>query len=312
MGGSGGGGSSGKVDYPTYMKTIHVNMMTGAADEGSVTGLFGASNNLLAKIAAAEVTSPFTGEDAYDPDGDITAFLAALSTYQAAVVGFSELWSGYATDVVAEVDANIIEDATLSAATSAHGAKLDDRLTTDVLPRFQTGMRDMNSVVSSSFVIGQAVLEGFNTREVADFDAKIRLNSYGQRVQVIAEGIKDAIGLAQSRVQYEDAVVKTTVETYRIKAVLKKEELAEHLDIIKKDYTWGIDLFQHGSNALGSISGSAINAGGGGPSTFQSALGGAMSGAAAGAAIGYMGGPWGVTAGAVGGALVGGLGGLLS
>lgn len=56
MGGSGGGGGSGKVDYPGYMKTWHEDVL------GSYTG-----KSISTAIDEAHGSSPFATATAYDP-----------------------------------------------------------------------------------------------------------------------------------------------------------------------------------------------------------------------------------------------------
>ncbi len=296
--GGGGGSTSGTVDYPAYMKTVHGEWLD---NFGADT--IGAGQSITHLIAAGVSNSPFSGEIAYAPDTDIAFFTNALADFETAVDGVDELtlWDVYANNVKATVDTDIIDETTIAAATTAHETILADKLTTEILPRFETGMRDMNAVMSSSFVIGKAVIEGFNSRSVADFDAKIRLQSYSQRNQLIQAGISDTMSLLSTRLSFRDSVAKASVETYRIKAVLKKEEIIEQLDIDSKDYKWGLELYQFGGNILSSISGSAVSTMRG-PSTAQSVLGGAMGGAAAGYQVG---GGKGAAIGAIGGGILG-------
>lgn len=304
-GGGGGGGTSGKVDYPDYMKIMHTNLLTGASVVDTANTPFDPTTNLFTAIDNAVATSPYSGEDAYDPDADITTFLAALAVFSGDVTSFDPTWGTYSALVETAVDL-IIDDTEVDAVTQAHADILDDRLTTDVLPRFQTGMRDINAVISSSFVIGQSILEAFNTREVANFDAKLRLQNYGAKLQMVSAGVKDSIMLQQLSLQFSESVFRNTAESYRIKVVMKKEELDEHLDILDNDYRWGLELYQYGSNAIGSMAGSAVGAGKT-PTKFATVLGGALSGAATGATMSG-GNP--IAAGA--GAIIGGIGGLLS
>lgn len=277
--GGGGGGTSGAVDFPAYMKTIHGDWLNRSAAVSLASG-----ESVVELIKAGLTASPYDGEVAYNPDTNITAFIAELASFKSAADGVAPTtdWVSYATAVRAEIDANVVSNTTLTAATNAHAAILNSRLTTDVLPRFQVGMRDINAVISSSFVVGQAVLEAYNTREVADFDAKIRIAAYGQRLQMISQGTKDAIQLLQLRLSFKDSVAKTTIEAYRIKTVMKNEQLEEQLDIDDKAYKWGLELFQFGSNVLSSISGSAVSTQKA-PSKTNSAIGGALSMAASGA-----------------------------
>lgn len=306
-GGGGGGSSSGAVDFPEYLKLTHTNMLTGNTDLSTILLHFDGNDNLFQNIENGVAVSPYQGEIAYDPDSDITNFLAELADYSTAVDAVDELidWISIITNVRNEIDANVIDNTSIDEASDAHGKMLDDRLVSEVLPRFETGMRDINAVISSSFVIGKSILEAFNTREVADFDKKLRVQSYGQRNQLIMQGVTDSINILNSKLNFRDALTRSSVESYRVKAVLKKEELEEQLDMEDKEFRWPLELFQYGANALGSISGSAVSPHKG-PTKMQSTLGGAMSGAAAGASVSG-GNPWVSGAGAV----IGGIGGLL-
>ncbi len=291
-GGSGGGGSSsGKVDYPAYMKEAHGDWLDrdGAAD-------IEVGHSITELINAGIDNSPYSGEVAYDPDEDITAFLAALVEFDTEVDSITTTWvsllSTITIDATTQIDTAVV----------AHAALLDDRLTTEVLPRFQAGMRDINAVISSTFVLGQSTIEAFNTREVADFSAKARL----QNLALKSGERADTLSLLQLKLQYRDSVTKAIIEARRIKVVMKKEELEEQLSIDEKEYKWPCELYQYGSNVLSSISGSAISVG----DKIQkgSALGGALSGAAAGAMIGSSTGvPGGTLVGAGIGAVLGGI-----
>jgi len=295
----GGGGASGTVDFPEYMKLVHHDWLN---NEG--TDVIGASHSVTAIIEAGIAASPFAGEVAYDPDADIALFIAELGRFSTAVDSIDELtfWDQYALLMKATVDDNIIDETSMLAATTAHSDMLDDRLTTEVLPRFEQGMRDINAVISSSFVIGKAILEGFNTRDVADFDAKLRLQAYSQRNQMIASGVSDMMRMLSARLSFRDSIAKATAEMYRVKAVLKKEELTEQLDIDQHDYKWSLDLYQAGGNVLAAISGASVSTQQG-PTTAQSVMGGAINGAALGKSMSDT--PRGTVIGAIGGALAG-------
>ena len=54
------------------------------------------------------------------------------------------------------------------------GSLIDDEIETTSLPRLQTGMRDMNAVMSSSFVVGKSLIEDTRTKMVAKFSADLK------------------------------------------------------------------------------------------------------------------------------------------
>lgn len=286
-GGGGGGGSSGAVDFPAYMKTVHGEWL-----DNTGADTIEANQSVTALIKAGIGASPYTGETAYNPDTSITAFITRIDNYETLIDALDEttLWNSYITNAI-----NATTETVIDTSVAAHAAILSDRLTTEILPRFQTGMRDINAVISSSFVLGQAIIEGFNERSVADYDGKLR-------VTLLTEALKDQITLLNLKLQYNDAVAKTVVEANRIKVVMKKEQTDEQLEIDSNDYKWELELYQYGANILSSISGSAISTQKS-PSKGMSSLGGALSGAAAGAVSGN---PFGV----IGGAVIGGIGGL--
>lgn len=264
--GGGGGGSSGKVDFPEYMKNAHMEWISRAVTNPAGTYLV-EGDSVTELILAGLHNSPYSGEVAYDPDDDISAFLAALVDFDSEIDDIVTTW------VTTLATARSESSTVVTDATTAHAALLDDRLTTEVLPRFQAGMRDVNAVISSSFVLGQAVLEAFNTRDVAEFSARLRL-------QKEADGLE----LVRMKMSFKDSITKTIVEARRIKAVLKKEELDEQIALDEKEYRWPLELYQHGANMLSSISGSAVSV----PDKVQrpSTLGGVLSGAASGAMLG--------------------------
>ena len=161
MGSSGGGGGgSGVVDYPAYMKTFH----EGALGSGAMGG-----DNLTAAITAAYGASPWTGALAYDPAADIIAYEAAIAGFAVILAGINDVtdWSAFYTqagasitlaDITDTTDVNGITNAIIVADVDNFADNLDDEIITKVLPRFQSGMLDINAVVSSSFVLGQGVI----------------------------------------------------------------------------------------------------------------------------------------------------------
>lgn len=307
MSSGGGGGSSGTVNFPGYMKILHSDWLNSGDGSTGAGVKLTAGNSITDLIDAAVTTSPYSGEIAFDPDINIAIMVAELANFKSEVDGIDELtfWDAYAVLMKATVDNKIVDETSITTRTTAHAAILDDRLTTEVLPRFKEGMRDINAVQTSSFVIGQSVLEAFNTRDVAEFDGKLRLDAYSQRNQMIVQGVNDMMQILSAKLSFHDSLAKFTGELYRATSVLKKEELAEQLDIDSHDYRWSLELFTLGANVLASISG-ASSMTQAGPSTAQSVMGGAISGAAVGKTIGGTGRASAI--GAIGGALLGAAG----
>jgi len=313
MGGSsgGGGGGSGVVDYPAYMKTFHEGVL-GAGAMGGET--------VTAAMIAAFGASPWAATVAYDPAVDIAAYETTLATFAAILAGLDDTvdWAALYTQAGASIiladipdttDVTGITNALIVADVDNFADNLDDEITNKVLPRFQSGMLDINAVSGSAFVIGEAVIEGFRNREVAKHESTLRLAAAGKNADIGIENeklhleagkinlfknidlIKDRLGASEQmlklmiqRISWNDTFMKTSIEGSRVKIVASKEEIDVNLKIAENDALWDLQVFQYGANMLAAIGGGTAGTGKG-PSTMQSVLGGAMSGAAAGTMV---------------------------
>lgn len=276
MGGSsgGGGGTSGKTDYPDYMKDFQGDML-------NQTGTDLVTMSVIDAMNAGFGNSPYTGVNAYDPAADTTAYTTVLTAFKAMLAGISD--TGDWADFYAQARTTIDNAVDLAADIAAYADQIDDEITTKVLPRFRRGMQDINAVVSSAFPIGEAVIEGFRDREVAKYSSELRLKN----ADFIMAGTGQMLQLMMNRIGWEEAYAKTYIEAMRIKIVAHKEQADQDAKLDAEDALWDLELFKYGSNVLASIAG-AVNQGttSKGPSTMQSVIGGAMTGAAGGFMVG--------------------------
>lgn len=344
----GGGGSSGKIDYPDYMKTVHNDWLDNTGTDTIDSSITDVMNSSLG-------ASPWAGEAAYDPDTPLSDAWTAVCAYNTVVDALdnSNDWTSAIGNVRTEIDDNLIEsdyvsnqllqfmqdlglvitdaetavdsvidDSFIEADTDAFSASMDDQVDNVTLTKFRSGMRDVNAVQSSTFVLGEALILGMKGRDVAQHESAQRVELNKQRNEMIMTTITRNIELAKlgltyrmsrdqiiitaadqvvkallSRVEFEKAVAALSVEAKRIHIVAKKEEQQENWSVTENDALWDLEVFQYGANLLAGIGGGTAMQEQKQPSTVQSAIGGALSGAAAGAMIG---GPVGA---AVGGAI---------
>lgn len=255
--GSGGGGG-GKTSWPDYMQDQHLIWLN-SVDTLIDTG-----------VAAA---TPYAGVVPYSPTADLTAIGTAISTFDTYIGTFSTTYiaaaiTAYLTDVLSDI--NTLE-----------------------IPVFEAGMSNINSVQSSSFAIGEALIIAKATKQANKEGAML----YSSAADKVFGG--------------KQAVMNLTAEYRRIAIVAKSEEAAKLLEINIHNATWDLELHSYGGNMLAAMSGGRGMGGIPKPNQTASALGGAMSGAAAGAMIGSSAGVsigWGTAIGAV----VGGVAGYLS
>ena len=183
----------------------------------------------------------------------------------------------------------------VGALVQAESAFLRDELDTDILPRFMTGLRDINAVNSSTFIIGRGLLEDTRQKAVAKISAELRYK---------------LIGIAQDRhkshLAWNSGVIGSYLEVMKHYFVIKEAYIEMDYKFYDAKDRWPLEMLDYERAGLGALQGARkTTSSSGGPSQGAKVLGGALSGAAAGA---YVGGPW----GAVIGGVVGGLAGLLS
>lgn len=281
--GGGGGGSSGKVDFPQYIKDAHGDWV----DHGGVDAI---NSSMVDVMNSALGNSPFSGLVVYDPDTDISAWLAELTTFNDYV---DLLSSGTGLDALVS---GILDDSRISDEVDAFAASVDAQLTGEIYPRFEAGMRDINAVISSAFVIGRAIIEDGRDREVARFEGSLRMKAFGD----------DALRLVALKLQYQQTLTEATMKAHGLKIAAKKEEVDDQAEFDEQDARWDLEVFQYGANLLAAPGGGVmIPKGQQGMSKTQATISGAMAGASVGASTGS---GYGVVIGAV----VGGVAGYMS
>jgi hypothetical protein len=298
--GASGGGASGKIGYPTYMEGVHYQWLTLTGTDVIELSMAGAMNNALGN-------SPFTALVAYDPDADISAYTTIMTDFKSLIglisetVDWAALLSQADTSLIGLADARVIDSV------NDYADIIDDNITVKVLPRFRRGMQDINAVMSSAFVIGEAVIESFRDRDVAKYTTDIALKFESDKLQAVEQMMK----IMLQRYAWEEAYMKTAIEAYRIKIVAKKEEVDQNATLEEADARWDLEVFQYGSNLMAAPGGAAVMTHNKGVNKTASTIGGGVSGAAAGAMVGASYGGYGGYYGAAIGAVLGGVAGYL-
>lgn len=291
MGGSGGGsGGSGAISYPEYLQTRHQNYLDELWD------------TVIPEMIA---NNPFIDKDAFDPSADLTLAWDAVCEFDAFVDGLSHEgdWESAALRATQVIDGDIVNSSYIDADIAAFADVIDDDFNTNVLPRFKAGMRDVNAVMSSAFVLGEADLYTKRSHEIVKYGTDLRQKLHLQRNDMI---IRSADRILQNLIQtaeLEGKVANISVDAKRIAIVAQKEEVDTNLEIDDSEARWDMETWQYYGNAIAAISGGVASAKGSKPSKAQSALSGALSGAATGMAIPGV--------GPLVGGLIGGVGGLL-
>jgi len=178
---------------------------------------------------------------------------------------------------------------------ATESAILQDELDSQVLPKFMAGMRDINAVMSSSFVIGKALLMDTKQKQIAKYSAELRYR---------------LIPVAQDRYKthlaWNTSVIDTYMNVMKHFFTIKQAIGSTNVEIDAKAALWDLDVLDYERANLGALQGAIKTSTKTSEDTGSGILGGALSGMAAG---GMMSG--GNPLGMLAGGLLGGLSGLL-
>ena len=285
MGGS-SGGSAGKVEWPSYMQAVHSQWLNrGGADN--------ISQSVTTTMNSAFGKSPFEGLIQWVVDD--TFGVAQQTLWQMFEANRSVDPTVLYSTIVDKLSLGGVKDRLLSAT----AALLQEELDINTLPKYKAGMRDINAIQTSSFVIGEAYLQSSTNKQLAKLSADIDF-----KILDIAHTIM------ATTIDWNKTLVVHSTEIGRLYLAAHLDELKFNTENRAKDRLWDLRVWEYGAHVMSSISGGTAPTGGEEHSTVQNVLGGAMSGAAMGAQIGQASGYGGY--GAAVGAVVGGVAGYFS
>lgn len=264
-GGGGGGGTPANtqsmIRYAPYIEERHSNFLT----------------TMYYKREAAINNSPFA--DYTDVEVD-DAFFGAGYTI-ASFPSLYDMFGKFMAGMDIEALWNQMYDSTLNSSAvgdliAAEGALIDDEIEETSLPRFQTGMRDLNSVMSSSFVVGKSLIEDTRTKMMSKFSADLKY-----RLIPVAQD------RWQTHLNWNKLVIGTYAEIMKLYFSAKTDVDEVNYSMAAKNILWPFTVLDFERAALGALQGATNQkTDSAGASTAARVLSGALSGAAMGAMIG--------------------------
>ena len=278
----GGGGASGSIEYPGYIESIHTDWL----NKG---GLDVFTGSIASSMNSAVALDPYSVV-VYDPDANLIAAKTAADDFATEV---DLIGSATGLDTLVE---NIISQTRIDDAINAYSDLLQDQLDNTTIPQFQAGMRDINAVMTSAFVIGEAIIQDGKDKNVANFGAQLNLKAWGE----------DAIRVVQLRVTAAEAKARALTEYNKLQIIAKREEEGIQIEYDAAQARWELEIFTYAGNFLAAPSGGVVQTNPR-PNKAASTVSTALSGAAIGAQTSG-GDPFATAAGG----LLGGLAGYLS
>lgn len=291
-GGGGGGEGDNVVRFAPYLEALHSAILDhGGSDEPDLSFV----DVLNATLGA----SPYDSYGQVDIDEGFFGMTVADPAVTYEMKNYPSLWDMFGKfmggldvhDLWAQIYEDVIQGPEIENVVTAQAEMLQDEIDTTVMPKFLAGMRDINSVQATTFVIGKAIIQDAHVKSMNKFSTQIRLHALNISNE---QWIK--------HLSWDEAVIKTYAEMFKLYYTAKLDIDRVNLEYPAKDAMWDINLFENARGIIGAMTGSAATASGQNePSQTQKAVGGAMAGAAA----GYM-----VSGGQPIGAVIGGVIGL--
>lgn len=259
MGGGGGGGGDSEttVRYAGYVESAHKSFLNKVAN---------AVDNVIDD-------SPFDGytdiefADGFFGSGYVIASFPSLYDMFGKFVAGLDIEALYTQILDHSIDNIAIQESI-----SEHAIELEDDIVENAHPRFATGMRDINAVLSSSYIIGKALMETARTKALSRYSSELRkamIPIATQRWVTHLEWNKGVIHLyAEIMKMYFSAAMDLTDFNYQMAA---------------KNKLWPFTVLEYNRAAVGALQGAMTSKSDvAGASQTAKAVGGAMSGAAAG------------------------------
>ena len=329
-GGDKGGGGDGDqiitVRYAPYIESRHLDFLNNVVsarirligprhlislEDASDSGNFGSLVDTLIEryeMSGIALSDAETRDSPYITYDDILMDVGFFGTGYT-IASFPSLYDMYGKFMAGlDIDtlfSQIFED-TVNASeindlVSAESSLLDDEITEKVLPPILTGARDINSVMSSTFVIARAIPRDTQIKLIEKFSAEAKYRM-----------IPVAVDRWKTHLEWNKNVVMSYAEIMKLFFSAKMDVTDFNYSMLAKHDLWPFTVLDYERAALGALQGATTtNKDVAGGSTLQKALGGALSGAAMGGMVGGM--ITGATAGStmgIPGAIIGGVLGL--
>lgn len=280
MGKSGGGDTEATVRYAQYLEDHHSNLLNIYQWHRSniVNNTDGLNPNPylgLGELVESNVDDAFMGTKGWQFSDNVPIY------------GLLNLMTSLNLDDLLDARIESMIDYTpINNLVASYADTLDEEIDEVSLPRYATGMRDMNGVLSSTFVVGKAMIETGKIRALTKYDAELRAKMLPlvlQHWSAKLEWLKNLpIIFMDVFARYHQH--KYDIENHNVTMQMKKE-------------LWPFTVGEYYRLAIGTMQGAtntSTDVDGG------SKIGRSIGGAASGAAAGWMlGGPIGAGIGGV-------------
>jgi hypothetical protein len=241
---SGGKGSSTQtIRYAPYLESAHGAYLNHSGSDSPVFSFTDVFND-------AVETSPYEGFIPFDIRESF--FGHTRDNLGLTLENFPPLWDMFGKfmagldvhDLWGQGYEDVVRGPEIEAAVTAHSASMQNDIDTNIMPKFLAGMRDINAVQSTAFIIGKAMIQDSHVREVNKVSAEIRLRALDNSVQIWSKHL-----------EWSANVAKTYQEFFKFYYSLKTDITTYNYEIDAKDKTWKVNLFDSARAMIGALNG---------------------------------------------------------
>ena len=261
MGGGGGSGNTKTtIRYADYIESHHSAFL----DEVQAQRIVAIPNN------------PFTGYVDIDYADSFFGAGYVISDFPSLYDMYGKFMAGLDVDTLyTQILDDSINNVAINNRVSQHAIELEDDIIQSASPRFVTGLRDINSVLSSSFVIGKAMLETARTKTLSKYDAELRHAM-----------LPVAAARWQTHLEWNKVVINEYAQIMKLYFSVAMDLNSKNYEMAAKAALWPFTVLEYERAALGALQGATNSKTDvGGASQTQQVIGGALTGAAAGALV---------------------------
>ena len=201
----------------------------------------------------------------------------SITSFDSLYEVFGDYMSGLDIDALyTTILADTVNSAVINNLVIAEAAMMDDDIAINSLPRLQAGLRDINSVLSSSFVVGKSVIEDARVKSLAKFSAELKYRMIPIATQRWA-----------TTLEWNKGIVGVYAEIMKFYYSAKTDVDEINYAMAVKNLLWPFTILDFERAALGALQGATNQKTDvAGASKTARVLSGALSGAAMGAMVG--------------------------
>jgi len=249
------------VRYPFYLEIAHQTFL----------------NNVHDKVEVVKRESPYEDFEKVDVDDIFLQSGFTLQSFPALFDMFGKHMAGFDIETLFD-DAfdKTVNSSNVSDLVISKSDMLDEEVSDKIYPKFSVGMRDLDAVESSSFVIGKSLIEQNKIGKISKFESEVKYNLLPNVIDIYSY----ELSWQRDIINYYGSIIQTY---YNVKLDIEKFNSEK----IFNNLFWPLTVSEYERSALGVLTGAGTST----TKTEQdergnNILGGALSGAAVGTVLG--------------------------